>query len=179
MDREEVLPNQTVIVENGRISYVGAARSAPAGATMVDGRGKFLMPGMAEMHAHIPGGPSATDADMHRTLLLFAANGITTIRGMLGEPRHLPLREAVADEILPQFQDLAVGDALPLGASGPVMRVAVRVPERTLVLRSDDGAWVWIFVLRPAGDGTRLISWRAVASPAASMVTPVLAAVSE
>jgi hypothetical protein len=33
---------------------------------------------------------------MQRTLLLFAANGITTIRGMLGEPRHLPLRDAVA-----------------------------------------------------------------------------------
>ena len=48
MDRDEVLQNQTVIVENRRISYVGAARNAPAGATVVDGRGKFLIPGLAE-----------------------------------------------------------------------------------------------------------------------------------
>ena len=98
MDRERAIPDQTVVVRGERIVAMGRAAEVqvPADATRVDGRGKFLMPGMAEMHAHIPGGPNATDADMQRTLLLFAANGITTIRGMLGEPRHLPLREAVA-----------------------------------------------------------------------------------
>jgi len=98
LDRERVLADQTVVVRGDRIAAItpSSAAKVPAGAARIDGRGKFLMPGMAEMHAHIPGGPSATDADMHRTLLLFAANGVTTIRGMLGEPRHLPLREAVA-----------------------------------------------------------------------------------
>ncbi|MFI7662305.1 SRPBCC family protein [Micromonospora parva] len=63
-----------------------------------------------------------------------------------------------ADEILPQFQHLAIGDELPLGKSGPAMRVEVLDPERTLVFRSADGAWVWAFHLRPDRTGTRLIS---------------------
>jgi imidazolonepropionase-like amidohydrolase len=98
LDRERVLADQTVVVRGDRIAAVtpSSVAKVPAAAARIDGRGKFLMPGMAEMHAHIPGGPSATEADMQRTLLLFAANGITTIRGMLGEPRHLPLRDAVA-----------------------------------------------------------------------------------
>jgi imidazolonepropionase-like amidohydrolase len=98
LDRDRTLADHTVVVRGERIIAMtpSAAAKIPEGATRIDGRGKFLMPGMAEMHAHIPGGPSATDTDMRRTLLLFAANGITTIRGMLGEPRHLPLRDAVA-----------------------------------------------------------------------------------
>lgn len=98
MDRQGAIADQTVVVRGDRIAAIGASKTTevPADARRIDGRGKFLMPGMAEMHAHIPGGQNATEADMHRTLLLFAANGITTIRGMLGEPRHLPLRAAVA-----------------------------------------------------------------------------------
>ena len=53
------------------------------------------MPGLAEMHAHIPGG-NAPDSAVERTLFLYAANGITTIRGMLGDPRHLTYRERAA-----------------------------------------------------------------------------------
>jgi hypothetical protein len=70
-----------------------------------------------------------------------------------------------ADEILPQFQDLAVGDLLPLGSNGPAMRVEICDPERTLAFRSSDGAWVWIFHLRPVGAGTRLISRNRIVSP--------------
>lgn len=98
LDRDRTLADHTVVVRGDRIVAItpSAAAKVPADATRIDGRGKFLMPGMAEMHAHIPGGQAATDADMQRALLLFAANGITTIRGMLGEPRHLPLRDGVA-----------------------------------------------------------------------------------
>ena len=97
LDRDRTLADHTVVIRGERIIAMtpSAAAKIPAGATRIDGRGKFLMPGMAEMHAHIPGGQTATETDMQRTLLLFAANGITTIRGMLGEPRHLPLRDAV------------------------------------------------------------------------------------
>jgi hypothetical protein len=55
-----------------------------------------------------------------------------------------------ADRILPQYQDLQMGDAQHLGKRGPVLRVAVLEPERSLVLRSDDGNWVWAFSLVPA-----------------------------
>lgn len=94
MDRDEVLSNQTVIVENGRITYVGASRSAPANATVVDGRGKYLMPGIAEFHAHVPSGGQAIHA--HRALTLYALAGVTTARGMLGAPMHLALRDSIA-----------------------------------------------------------------------------------
>jgi hypothetical protein len=63
-----------------------------------------------------------------------------------------------ADKILPEFQDVKVGDELPMGPSQPVMRVEVLDPERTLAFRIADGNWVWIFALQPEMDSTRLIS---------------------
>lgn len=95
MDRDEVLANHTVIVESRRITYVGAPRAAPAGATVIDGRGKFLMPGLAEFHAHVPSGGQAGNA--HRALALYALAGVTTARGMLGAPMHLAIRDSIAD----------------------------------------------------------------------------------
>jgi hypothetical protein len=94
MDREEVLANQTVIIEGGRITYVGRPSRAPAGATVIDSRGKFLMPGIAEFHAHVPSGGQAIHA--HRTLSLYVLAGVTTARGMLGAPMHLALRDSIA-----------------------------------------------------------------------------------
>jgi imidazolonepropionase-like amidohydrolase len=97
LDSERSLPDHTVVVRGERIAAMGpgATVAIPTGAARIDGRGRFLMPGMAEMHAHIPGGQSP-EAFMHRVLALFVANGVTTIRGMLGDPRHLTLRDRVA-----------------------------------------------------------------------------------
>jgi imidazolonepropionase-like amidohydrolase len=94
MDRDAVLANQTVIVENGRIAYVGGPRPAPRGATSIDARGKFLMPALAEFHAHVPSGTQAVHA--HRALSLYVLAGVTTARGMLGAPLHLALRDSIA-----------------------------------------------------------------------------------
>ena len=96
MDEERTIPGQTVIVRGDRIVEIGPAASVtvPGNATVVDGTGRFLMPGMAEMHAHVP--VSDDQAFVERMLGLFVANGVTTIRGMLGHPSHLPLREKVA-----------------------------------------------------------------------------------
>jgi hypothetical protein len=74
-----------------------------------------------------------------------------------------------ADEILPQYQDLQMGDARRLGQRGPLLRVAVLEPERSLVLRSDDGNWVWAFSLVPEATGTRLISRNRIATPGAAL----------
>jgi hypothetical protein len=62
------------------------------------------------------------------------------------------------DVVLPDFQQVGVGDTQTIGKSGPTFRVVVCQPDRALVLRSEDGNWVWAFLLRPHGDGTRLIS---------------------
>jgi hypothetical protein len=81
------------------------------------------------------------------------------IENLLGLDMHS------ADEILPQFQGLKAGDVLPLGTTGPRMRVEVVEPERALVFRSEDGNWVWAFILRPEGGATRLISRNRIAAP--------------
>src|SRR5687768_11678457 len=54
MDRDTTVPGQTVVVRGDRIVEVGPAASVkvPAGAVRVEGKGRYLMPGLAEMHAH-------------------------------------------------------------------------------------------------------------------------------
>lgn len=91
----EVARDRAVHVSDGRIVYIGSADLLREGFTPVDGAGGWLMPALAEMHAHVPSasqGPQATDDVM----TLFLSHGITTIRGMLGESSHLALREALA-----------------------------------------------------------------------------------
>ncbi|MFZ6001036.1 MAG: amidohydrolase family protein [Bacteroidota bacterium] len=105
MDTERVLENQTVITKNGKITYVGNSKGARYSktATLIDAKGKYLMPGLAEMHAHVP--PIDNLEPMKDVLVLYLAGGITTIRGMLGHPRHLELRSKInSGEVLgPHF----------------------------------------------------------------------------
>jgi len=99
MDSEKVLADQTVIIKSGKVASIGTNLKYGKGALVIDGKGKYLIPGLAEMHAHVP--PIDDMAPMKEVLLLFAANGITTIRGMLGHPRHLELRtKIITGEIL-------------------------------------------------------------------------------
>ncbi|MDQ7911468.1 SRPBCC family protein [Phytohabitans sp. ZYX-F-186] len=71
-----------------------------------------------------------------------------------------------ADRILPEYQDLKVGDVLPIGADGPSMTVEILEPERVLCLRAGNLEWVWTFALYPTTDGgTRLISRNLIATP--------------
>jgi imidazolonepropionase-like amidohydrolase len=97
MDRERSLSDHTVVVRGDRIVEVGpsARVQVPSGATVVNATGKFIIPGLAEMHAHIPGGNAPPDF-IDRVLALYALNGVTTIRGMLGSPMHLELRAKAA-----------------------------------------------------------------------------------
>ncbi len=74
-------------------------------------------------------------------------------------------------EILPEYQDVKVGDELPLGPGRPAMQVAVCDPERTLTIRFADGNWVWIFALFAEEGVTRLVSRNRIAAPGAAPVT--------
>lgn len=69
----------------------------PGEATVIDGTGRYLIPGLAEMHAHVPSLPW-NDPKMEETLFLYLSNGVTTIRGMLGHPHHLELREKIKSQ---------------------------------------------------------------------------------
>jgi imidazolonepropionase-like amidohydrolase len=97
MDRERVVENQTVIVQDGVIQEIGNSDrvSIPDGAMVIDGKGKYLMPGLVDMHVHI---------QYENDLLLLAANGVTSVRNMwgntgkmlrLGMPDQLELRRQI------------------------------------------------------------------------------------
>lgn len=88
-----VTAGQTVIVTGDRIVAVGPAATVrvPSGARVIDGSGKYLLPGLAEMHGHIPP-PQAPAQFTEDVLFLYVAAGITTVRGMLGHDGQLELK---------------------------------------------------------------------------------------
>ena len=101
MDSDAVQKNKTVVVQNGNVISISNTSDAvhPKDALIIDGTGRYLMPGLAEMHAHVP--PIDDIEPMKEVLLLFAVNGVTTIRGMLGHPRHLELRAKIRSGEIP------------------------------------------------------------------------------
>lgn len=107
-----------VLVSEGRIARLAptGTLATPTAAIRVDATGRFLVPGLAEMHAHLPGPERRQDAE--DVLLLFVAHGITTVRSMLGHPWHLDLRRAVAARELLGPRIYAAGPSLN-GASAP------------------------------------------------------------
>lgn len=101
MTSQEIASNQTVLIKDSKILAIGNKKdiSTSSSDQVIDGKGKYLMPGLAEMHAHIPGNQNMDL--LEETLFLYLSNGITTIRGMLGQPYHLELKEKVlSGEIL-------------------------------------------------------------------------------
>jgi len=97
MDRDRILQRQTVIIRDGRIAQIGPSSTvkAPDSALRVEGAGKYLIPGLAEMHGHLPA-PNSPPELVEHILFLYIANGVTTVRGMLGYPSALQHRDAVA-----------------------------------------------------------------------------------
>ncbi len=94
MGSERVLEGHTVVVQDGRISSVTEDDSqVPEGARRIDGEGRWLMPGLAEMHGHVPGPDDPDYAE--DVLFLYVSNGVTTVRNMAGHASHLALRDRV------------------------------------------------------------------------------------
>jgi len=73
-----------------------------------------------------------------------------------------------ADSVIPAYQHVDIGDSWQLGEHGPVLRVVRLEPEHALVLRSDDGHWVWAFILHAGAGTTRLVSRNRIASAGGS-----------
>ncbi|MDH5603355.1 MAG: amidohydrolase family protein [Cyclobacteriaceae bacterium] len=96
MENDQVLAGQSVHIEGEKIAGIYPAENfhIPEGTTVIDGTGKYLMPGLSEMHAHIPV-PKEDSTLVEETLFLYLSNGVTTIRGMLGDPFHLWLKDQV------------------------------------------------------------------------------------
>lgn len=93
MDKERVLQNQTVLVRDGFIVEVGKKVKIPAGAQVIDGKGKYLIPGLVDMHTHLlSDGDDYPDSIAEDELRVMVANGVTTVRFMIGTPEQLVLR---------------------------------------------------------------------------------------
>ncbi len=98
--------NTTVLIRGNVIAAVGERLQIPAGAAVVEGRGKFLIPGLWDMHAHHEGTGEAS-------LPLFVANGVTGTRDM----------GSALDFILPLRQRISSGQVLgpAIVAAGPIL----------------------------------------------------------
>lgn len=88
MDTERVLLEQTVLIEDGRIAAIGRSGQVPVpeDAVIVHARGQYLLPGLSDLHVHI-----LDEGD----LTVYLANGVTTVRNLMGGPWHLELRERI------------------------------------------------------------------------------------
>ena len=97
MDRDRVMPDHSVVIEGDRIVAVGPSRGirTPRNARRINGRNKYLSPGLADMHVHIGGLP-----DHENILSLFVANGVTTVRSMWGFPEVLDWRKQIKEGTL-------------------------------------------------------------------------------
>lgn len=121
--------DQTVIVRGNRIASVGPARRAnvPAGARVVDGRGRFLIPGLWDMHAHtaMPGGRAV--------LPLYVVNGVTGVRDMAGDWNQLVAwRREIANGTLLGPRMIVSGPYIE-GGDVPIPHLLARNPEEARV----------------------------------------------
>jgi imidazolonepropionase-like amidohydrolase len=111
MSDERIVEQQTVIVSDGIIGSIGPVDEMPVpeGARVIDGTDRFLIPGLAEMHAHVP---PVGSGDLERDFALFIANGVTTVRGMLGHSSHLQLRQELLEGKTPGPRLITSGPSL-------------------------------------------------------------------
>jgi imidazolonepropionase-like amidohydrolase len=117
--------DQTVIIRGNRIVTVAPSRSArvPADARVVEGRGKFLIPGLWDMHVHtaVVGG--------RNVLALYVANGVTGVRDMAGDWATLTaLRDDIAHGRLVGPHIMASGPYLE-GGDVPIPHILARTPD--------------------------------------------------
>src|SRR5262249_56336416 len=97
MAGESTSGHAIVLVRDGRIASIGKASDValPGGTRAIDGRAKFLIPGLADMHVHLYSDDEAPDSVAPDELGVMLANGVTTIRLMIGTPEHLALRREI------------------------------------------------------------------------------------
>ena len=115
-----IVPNSTVVVTSDTITAVTQDGAAPAGARRIDGRDKFLIPGLWDMHAHIEGNENSW-------LPLYIANGVTGIRDMGADLDFiLDVREATASRRTLGPRIIAAGPILDDAPADWPLRMRVR-----------------------------------------------------
>ncbi|HEU4996813.1 MAG TPA: amidohydrolase family protein [Gemmatimonadaceae bacterium] len=116
--------DQTVVIRGTRITAAGPARSVavPSGARVIDGRGRFLIPGLWDMHVH------TTIAGGRELLGLYVANGVTGVRDMAGDwPTLTVWRNDIDAGRLLGPRIIASGPYLE-GGDVPIAHILARTP---------------------------------------------------
>lgn len=122
VERGSLLPDRTVVIDGDRIVTVDPASSTASGVQQVlDGRGKFLIPGLVDMHVHFAPVPGEPGDDAARAAAVMLAHGVTTARSMIGHPAHIALRDAIERGAIP-------GPRIYL-ASSPLSENRTKSPE--------------------------------------------------
>ncbi|HKP67029.1 MAG TPA: hypothetical protein VJX31_10415, partial [Casimicrobiaceae bacterium] len=166
VEHGRLLGPSTVLVADGRIATIGAPSSTavPAGAERIDGRGRFLMPGLVDLHVHLFNNASKRPPNTW-SFPLYVANGVTGVREMAAVPASIAAvkqwRSAMADGSLVAPRILAAGVA----AWGPSPDEAAQQVD----LAADAGA-DFIKVFSELGEP----AWRAVLDAAKRRSLPVM-----
>lgn len=115
-----ILPNAAIVLRNGRIESVGTG-PAPSGMKVLDLRGRYVLPGLIDAHAHIDQVPSARRA---------LESGVTTVRSAtVGSFRDVALRELVKRGALAGPDVLAAGIYVDRNLGGNAADAALADPE--------------------------------------------------
>lgn len=134
MHQPGVLEHHSVLITDGVISRVAPAseltpETSPPGTRIIDGANGWLIPGLADMHVHLPPydtNNSVTVEASKRACTLLLVNGVTTARGMVGHPTQIQLRTAIN-------AGQALGPTLYL-AGPPIHAGVAKTPEEAAAL---------------------------------------------
>jgi hypothetical protein len=100
MNRETVLTDYAVIIENGKIVALDKTihTKIPKGAQVIEGSGKYLIPGLFDMHAHFFNEQGDLKNTCREELQMMLANGLTTARILAGHPNYLQAKANVQNK---------------------------------------------------------------------------------
>jgi imidazolonepropionase-like amidohydrolase len=154
IDGPAARPNVSVLIRNGVIAQVGNVRAVPAGAQVIDGAGKFLIPGLWDMHTHV-----VAKAEEHFPRLL--RYGITGIREMHTEAEDPFARIAEARKLPHAPRIVAAGRIVdgPIPAHPASLRVLDAADARAAVseLRRAGAAFLKTYETLPPDAYTALL----------------------
>jgi imidazolonepropionase-like amidohydrolase len=141
----EVLRDQDVWVEGGRVEHVGPGgeRPVPEGVRKIDGAGRTLLPGLVDLHVHALGGSSPpwkyALPSPERNLQRFLWAGITTVVDLGGELKEIvQLRDRLARGELPGPRMLVAGPHITAPGGHPVAMLHELAPWYLRLLISDE-----------------------------------------
>lgn len=150
-----------VIIQQDKIAFIGKSNPHRK-SEIIDGTGKFLMPGLTEMHAHIPTPEDDDDTLVRETLFLYLSQGVTTIRGMLGDPYHLKLKDLIktGDILSPRVYTSSPS------LNGNTIKTAEEAKQKVTQYKSDGYDFLKIH------PGITLENWKVIESTAKEVGIP-------